>query len=549
MSSHASFLLTEEQFLCGICLDIFTDPVTLTCGHNFCQNCITHHWDSSTQCQCPTCKFPFYKRLDLRVNTFISDMAAQFRESAGRSSSDQQAAKPGEVPCDICTESKRKAVRSCLMCLASYCDAHLQPHLTAPPLKRHQLIDPVENMDVRVCTIHDKPLELFCKTDQICVCMLCPVLDHRSHEVIPLKEQFEKKKAELGKREAKMHRMIQERRLKIQEIKRSAKLSKEAADREMADGVLIFTSLIQSLERNQAELIGAIEAAQKMTEKQAKGFIQELEKEISELIRKHAEMEQLSRSHDHLHFLESFASLNASAPTKDWKEVCIDQPSFEGAVRTAVDQLEETLSEEMKKLLREADLNSFKLFAVDVTLDPDTAHCALILSDDCKQVHHGDVKKNLPENPNRFNLSCCILGKQSFSSGRFYFEAQVKKKTRWTLGVAKGSIKRKGIIPLCPDNGHWTIWLKNGEEYAALVGSPLPLSLSSKPQKVGVFVDYEEGLVSFYDVDTAALIYSFTGCSFTEKLYPFISPGLYDDCINSAPVIISSIDRSASLKR
>ena len=237
--SAANCLLTEEQLLCGICLDVFTDPVTLPCGHNYCQTCIMQHWDTSTQSRCPSCKEPFYKRLSLRVNTFVSEMAAQFRESSGRSSSDQQAVKPGDVPCDICSDTKRRAVKSCLVCLASYCDSHLQPHLTASRLKRHQLTDPVENLEGRMCKIHDKPLELFCKTDQICVCMLCPVLDHKSHEVIPLKEQFERKKSELGKREAEIHRMIQERRLKIQEIKHFSRLSKEEADREMADGVQV----------------------------------------------------------------------------------------------------------------------------------------------------------------------------------------------------------------------------------------------------------------------------------------------------------------------
>lgn len=213
-------------------------------------------------------------------------------------------------------------------------------------------------------------------------------------------------------------------------------------------------------------------------------------------------------------------------------------PSHEGTVRTAVDQLQETLGEEMRKLLLEAELNRVQQFAVDVTLDPDTAHTALILSDDGKQVRHGVVRKNLSDNPERFNPCCCVLAKQCFSSGRFYFEAQVKEKTRWTLGVAKESIGRKGIIPLCPENGHWTVWLKNGNEYAALVGSPLRLSVNSKPKKVGVFVDYDEGLVSFYDVDTAAVLYSFTGCSFSEKLYPFFCPGLNNDGTNSTPLII-----------
>ncbi|XP_070709787.1 E3 ubiquitin-protein ligase TRIM21-like [Pempheris klunzingeri] len=545
--SATGCLLTEEQLLCSICLDVFTDPVTLPCGHNFCKGCVMQHWDSSVQCQCPSCKEVFMKRLDLRVNIFISEMAALFRQSAGKDN--PQVAEPGDVLCDVCTDTKMKALRSCLVCLASYCETHLKPHLTALRLKRHQLTDPVENLEGRMCMMHDKPLELFCKTDQTCVCMLCPVLDHKSHEVIPLKEQFEKKKAELGKREAEIYRMIQERRLRIQDIKHSAKLSKEAADREMADGVQVFTALIQSLERARDDLLKMIEEKQNTAEKQAKGFIQDLEQEISELMRKRAEVEQLSRTKDPLHFLQSFPSLSAAPLTKDWTEVSLNPPSYEGIVRTAVDHLEEMLGKEMKKLLLEAKLNRVRQFAVDVTLDPVTAHSALVLSDDGKQVHHGVLKKNLPDNLERFNPSCCVLGKQSFSSGRFYFEAEVKGKTRWTLGVAKASIKRKGIIPLCPENGHWTIWLKNGDEYAALIGSPLHLSLNSKPQKVGVFVDYDEGLVSFHDVDAAVLLYSFTGCSFTEKLHPFFSPGLNNDGINSAPMIIPVVSHTSLLKR
>ncbi|XP_036978409.1 E3 ubiquitin-protein ligase TRIM39-like [Acanthopagrus latus] len=537
--SAASCLLTEDQLLCGICLDVFNVPVTLPCGHNFCKSCIQQHWDSSTNCQCPSCKESFYKKLDLRVNTFISEMATQFRKSAGRSSC--RAAKPGDVPCDVCTDTKMKAVRLCLVCLASYCETHLQPHLTASRLKKHQLTDPVENLEGRMCTIHDKPLELFCKTDQTCVCMLCPVLDHKSHEVIPLKEQFERKRAELGRREIEVHRMIQDRRLKILDIKQAFKLSKEAAEREMADGVQVFTTLMESLQRAQSDLIGMIEEMREETEKEVQSVIEVLEQEISELMKTRAEMEQLSRSKDHLHLIQNFASLDASIPTRDWTEVSVDLPSYEGTVKTAVDQLEETLGKEIKKLQHLAELHRAQQFAVDLTLDPDTAHAALILSDDGKQVYHGVKKKNVKDTSKRFNPSCCVLAKQSFSSGKFYFEAEVKDKTRWTLGVAKESVKRKGIIPMCPDNGHWTVWLKNGEEYAALVGSPLPLTVNSKLEKVGVFVDYDEGLVSFYDVDAMELLYTFAGFSFTEKLYPFFSPGLNDDGINSAPVIISKV--------
>uniref|UniRef100_UPI003AAF4532 E3 ubiquitin-protein ligase TRIM21-like isoform X2 n=1 Tax=Centroberyx gerrardi TaxID=166262 RepID=UPI003AAF4532 len=519
--SAASCLLSEEQFLCSICLDVFTDPVSTPCGHNFCKTCITQHWDVNVQCQCPMCKKIFDRRPELQVNT----------------------SKPGEVPCDVCTGTKLKALKSCLVCLASYCETHLEPHQRIKSLKKHKLIDPVENLEDRMCKEHDKPLELFCKTDQMCVCLLCTVLDHKSHDIVPLKEEYKGKKAELGKTEAEIQQKIQERQLKIQEIKHSVELSKEDADREIADSVRVFTALMQSVERGQAELIETIQEKQKTTEKQAEGFIKELEQEISELMKRTAEVEQLSRTEDHLHLLQSFPSLNTPPHTKDWTEVSVHRSSYEGTVRRAVAQLEETLRKEMEKLL-DAELKRVQQYAVDVTLDPDTAEAYLILSDDGKQVKDGDVKKNLPENPERFSSCPCVLGKQSFSSGRFYYEVQVKGKTDWDLGVARGSINRKENMQLSPKNGYWTIWLRNGNEYKALADSRVVLSLKSKPQKVGVFVDYEEGLVSFYDVDAAALIYSFTGCTFTEKLYPYFSPSLNDGGKNSTPLIISPVNHT-----
>ncbi|KAI4800284.1 hypothetical protein KUCAC02_013371 [Chaenocephalus aceratus] len=544
--SAASCLPTEDQFLCSICLDVFTDPVSTPCGHNFCKACISQHWDRNVPSQCPNCKEVFNIKPELRVNTFISEMAAQFRQSAQQkassSSSEQHVVKPGEVPCDVCTGTRLKALKSCLVCLESYCETHLEPHLTRAGLKKHQLIDPVENLESRMCVKHDKLLELFCKTDQVCVCMLCMVSDHKTHDVVPLKEGYEGKKAELGKTEAEIQQMIQKRRLKIQEMNRSVELSKEGADREIADGVQVFTALKESVERSQAELIDTIKEKQRETEEQAEGFIKELEQEVSELKKRSSEVEQLSRSGDQLHLLQSITSLNAAPPTKNWTEVRVRPPSYEGTVRRAVTQLEETLSKQKKKLL-EVELKRVQQDEVEVTLDPDTAHPELILSADRKQVKHVDVMKNLPDNPERFDTCPRVLAKQSFSSGRCYYEVQVKGKTGWALGVARESINRKGNITMTPQKGYWIIWLIRNE-YTASAGPSVRLSLKSQPQKVGVFVDYEEGLVSFYDVDAAALIYSFTGCCFTEKLYPHFGPGLNDGGKNSAPLIISPVNHT-----
>ncbi|KAK3567702.1 hypothetical protein QTP86_021625, partial [Hemibagrus guttatus] len=164
-----------------------------------------------------------------------------------------------------------------------------------------------------------------------------------------------------------------------------------------------------------------------------------------------------------------------------------------------------------------------KKFAVDVTLDPDSAHPQLILSADGKQVTHVDTRQDLPDSPQRFNFPC-VVGKQSFSTGRFYYEVQVRGKTAWTLGVVRENINRKGWMTANPQNGFWMVDLKNENQYRACACPDVPLTLREKVEVVRVFVDYEEGLVSFYDVKARFHIYSFTGQSFDEKLYPYFSP-------------------------
>ncbi|XP_044198533.1 zinc finger protein RFP-like [Thunnus albacares] len=477
-----SSLFSEDQCPCSICL-------------------------GNAQCQRPRCEELSDKQPELQVKTLRSQPAAQFRQSVQKkisSSSEQEEEKEEVVLCDVCDETKLKALKSCLVCLTSYCETHLELHQKITVMTRHKLIDPVKNLEDRMCKKHDRPLELFCKTDQMCVCQSCAESDHKLHHIVPMIEEYEGKKAELGKTETDVQQMIEERRLKIQQIKQSVKFSKEDADRETAANVQVFTDLIQSVER----------------------------------------MEQLLRTEDHLKFLQSFSSLNPAPPTKDWTDIRV-QSSYEETVRRAVAQLKDTLSKELEKLRVHFELRRVQQYAVDVTLDPDTAHPYLILSDDGKQVSHGDVKQILPDNPERFSSALGVLGKQRMSSGRFYFEVQVKEKTDWILGVSRESINRKGYFMLSPENGHWTVGLMKGNEYKALAGPSVCLPLRSKPEKVGVFVEYEEGLVSFYDVNAVALMYSFTDCTFTEKLCPYFNPSHNADGENSPPLIICPVSNTS----
>lgn len=536
----------EDQFLCSICLDVFSDPVSTPCGHNFCKNCITQHWDVNIPCECPLCKESYLTRPQLKVNTLLSQMVSQFwlevQQKANRSS-EQQVGKSGEVPCDICTGTRLKALKSCLVCLVSYCETHLEPHRTVSRLQKHQLIEPSENLEDRICTNHEKPLELFCKTDQTYLCTLCAVLDHKPHEIVPLKEEFETKKAELVKTEAETQRMLQTREMKLQEIKEAQKLNDETADQETALGVEIFTALKESVEKTLSDLVKEIKDKQNATKEQAEDLVKGLELEISDLKKKSSVMKLLLESEDRLDFLQKFSALKASPPTKDWTDAGVTVPSYEGAALRAVTQLQKTIMEMIEKFLTEAKLKEAKKFAVDVTLDPQTANAFLVLSSDRKQVYSGQRKVDAPDDPKRFSHIFAVLGEQSFSSGKFYFEVEVKGKQFWGLGVAEEFAERIGRISLNPDNDFWTICLRNGKKLKANESHPVDLN-QSVPEKVGVFVDFDEGSVAFYDVDTPAPIYTFTN-NYFFKLRPFLSPFPIYGFLNHEPLIICPVNQTA----
>ncbi|XP_048023642.1 zinc-binding protein A33-like [Megalobrama amblycephala] len=478
----------NEELQCSICLDVFTDPVTTPCGHNFCRTCLSKCWTNTQTCFCPFCKETFSRRPDLKINTTLREVVQHFKEKLDLGES--------EVFCDICDERKQKAVKSCLMCQSSYCDDHLELHLRVPRLKKHTLINAVENLEDYICQKHERPLEMFCRDDQTCVCLFCTEGEHRTHNTVPIEEESQEEKTQTDEQQ-----MIQKRMKKIQEIKHSVKPRKPITSNDS------FLTSSRTVHISNGMIIGL-------------GVLL-----VAVLIIFPKQYTKCS-------------SLNSLSHTKNWTEISSVSDVY--VLKRALTELRKT-HETLNEKISQTGLKFVQKFAVDVNLDPDTVNPYLILSDDGKQVSHGHIERNVPKNPKRFDYTVCVLAKQGFSSGRFYYEVQVKGKTGWSLGVARESINRKGEIILTPDNGYWTVWLRNENQYSARDDPSVSLSLRVKPEKVGVFVDYEEGLVSFYDVGSRSHIYSFTGQTFTEKLYPYFSPGLNDKGKNSKPLIITRV--------
>ncbi|XP_031699943.1 E3 ubiquitin-protein ligase TRIM21-like isoform X1 [Anarrhichthys ocellatus] len=555
--ASSNSLLSEDQLLCPICLDVFTRPVSTPCGHNFCMSCITCYWNGIPVSQCPVCKQSFERRPDLKVNTFISHLASQFVSlqvtDAHIWSPDQQQARcGGAVLCDICTDAQREAVRSCLECLTSYCDVHLEPHHRAAGLKRHTLVKPVASLEDKICKEHHRLLTLFCRNDGVLLCEVCAGLHHVNHDVVSVQHAHREMKALLGDTEAKVQQMIHERLQKVRDMKVTVGQNRTETKNVIANSVQNLTALISEI---QTEVVKVIEEKQKAAEDQAAGCIGSMEREIIELQETTMKLRELKQTKDPLSFLQNSPNPPILPHTMDLNtirfngqvEILHIQRSFSKAVSELRMMLNKMSTEvqdvsDVTDVSNDATLRCIQQYEVDVVLDPDTAHPLLFLSDDRKQVGlRMGLRPMVNLTPNMFTEHLAVLGQRGFSSRRFYFEVFVGGKTEWSLGVAKASVQRTGLVR-SPHFGLWAIWfIKDKIETFSSPNVPVHFG---RVERVGVFVDYDGGQISFYDVQTATLIYSFPKCVFTEELHPYFNPCDNEYGSNFGPMIIVPVGRT-----
>uniref|UniRef100_A0A3B3S2T5 Uncharacterized protein n=1 Tax=Paramormyrops kingsleyae TaxID=1676925 RepID=A0A3B3S2T5_9TELE len=184
--AEARVAVDVNEFNCAICLDLLKDPVAIPCGHSYCMSCIKSCWDQEDHAgvySCPQCRQTFTPRPVLGRNTILAEMVEKLKKT-GLQAATPAVQYPEEVECDVCTGRKHKAVKSCLVCLASYCETDLQLHNKLHHAKQHKLIDAISHLKDKVCSHHDKPLEIYCRTDQQCICYPCLMDEHRGHDTV-----------------------------------------------------------------------------------------------------------------------------------------------------------------------------------------------------------------------------------------------------------------------------------------------------------------------------------------------------------------------------
>ncbi|XP_028451077.1 E3 ubiquitin/ISG15 ligase TRIM25-like isoform X3 [Perca flavescens] len=354
--------LDREKLCCSICLDLLKDPVTIPCGHSYCMGCIKDCWGEEHEEKthsCPQCRQSFTTRPVLVKSTMLAELVEELKKVG------PQAASPGDVACDFCSGMKVKAFKSCLVCMASYCEQHLQPHYSVAPLKKHKLVEATLKLQENICSRHDEVMKIFCRTDQKCICYLCSMDDHKGHDTVSAAAERAERQKELGVSRQKVQQRVQDREKDVKVLQQRVEVINHSADEAVRDSGKVFTDLICFINKRSSEVKQQIRSQQTTEVSRAKELEEKLQQEITELQRKDTELEKLSHTEDHLHFLNSYPSLSRLSESEDLPSIDVcPLSSFEdvtAAVSEARDKLKSVLSDEWAKI-------SLAVTAVDVLL-------------------------------------------------------------------------------------------------------------------------------------------------------------------------------------
>uniref|UniRef100_A0A9J8BQP0 Tripartite motif-containing protein 16-like n=1 Tax=Cyprinus carpio carpio TaxID=630221 RepID=A0A9J8BQP0_CYPCA len=523
----------QDEFMCAVCLDLLKDPVTIPCGHSYCKSCITDCWDQEDQKRvysCPQCRQTFSPRPALARNTMLAEVVEKLKKT--RLSADCDAG-AGDVQCDVCTGRKYKAVKSCLVCLESYCQTHFERHEEFHSRKPHKVTEATGRLQEMICQKHEKILEVFCRTDQKCICMLCTIIEHKNHDIVPAADQRTEKQKQLKETQKTLQQRIQQREKDLQQLRETVESHKRSAQTAVEDSERIFTELIRSIERSRSELIQLIRDQEKTAVSRAEERLERLEQEINDLRRRDAELEQLSHTQDHIQFLQSFQSLSAPPESTDGNDDLFSSLFSSDALRESVHQLrhklEDFCKEELKKISDRVTLTNivprtrkdFLQYSHRLTLDLNTVNELLRLSENNRVITGTVTEQSYPDHPDRFDVYQ-VLCRESVC-GRCYWELEWSGDRGVDISVSYKSISRKGDGDECGfgfNDQSWNLFCSSSSYSFTHNNIETALSVKSVSSRIGVFVDHSAGTLSFYSVsDTMSLIHT-VQTTFTQTLYP-----------------------------
>ncbi|KAM9322987.1 tripartite motif-containing protein 16-like [Pholidichthys leucotaenia] len=543
--------LDAERFSCSICLDLLKDPVTIACGHNYCMNCINKYWDDDDDDDeeeeethsCPQCQQTFRPRPVLGKNTMLAELVEELKKTG-------LLAAPGvhcyagteDVACDFCTGRKLKAIRSCLVCQVSYCETHLQPHYDVAPLKKHKLVEPSKNLQENICSRHDEMMKILFHTDQQIVCYLCSMDHLKDHNTVSAAAERTKRQREVEGSRRNIHQRIQDREEDVKLLQQPVEAINRSADKTVEDSEKMFTELIHLIQKRSSDVEQQVRSQQETEVSRVKDLQEKVEQEISELKRRDAELEQLSRTEDDVQFLHSYPSLSAVCESTHSPSTHVLSLRYFEDVTAAVKELRDKLQELLTDTWTNISLivnvvdglqpqpepktrAEFLKYSQEITLDPNTVNRYVLLSLKNRKVTIAYRPQSYPPHPERFTDYWQVLSKESLS-GRCYWEVE------WSgdglqVAVTCKNISRGGQeSQFGYDDKSWA--LECEQNNFRFIHNRIPTPISDPwSSRIGVFLDHSAGLLSFYSVSETMTLLHRVQTTFTQPLYAGLRVWVY----------------------
>ncbi|KAI1886660.1 hypothetical protein AGOR_G00198090 [Albula goreensis] len=567
--AEANISVTESQFRCPICLDILKDPVAIPCGHTYCMMCINGYWDQADtgQYSCPQCRDTFSPRPVLRRNTVLAEVVEKLKltELVNESAPDRYFGGLGDVPCDFCpVDNKLKAVKSCLACLASYCEIHVAPHREVGTLRRHKLVSAIESLAERLCSQHRMGLEGGGCDTQVEWSGDCPLCESDQEDMRHVDTQRARKQVQLQECQRAVQGRIRAGERELSDFQQALDSLKCSASAVVGDSEALFSDLAQRLEKTRVEVRTRLEAQEKAVLGRVERELEELESEVAELRKRDEEIGQLLLMADNTHFLRG-ASLLCVPPAcgRRPRAAEISTECF-GATRRALSHLrarmEDLWREEVEKITRAVNQNVYQLpgtdglkgaekaatpipfplsplslqppdqrtresflrYACRLSLDPDTAHPTLLLFGDPQGIHCGEEPQPYPLHPQRFDSVAQVLCREGQFGGASYWEVEWRGGGWVDIGVTYRGIGRKGEGKPCLLGRNENSWrLRCTHSGYAAWHDNRKITVAAAPcPRIGVFLERHQGVLSFYSVSSAVTLLHTFHCPFSQPLYP-----------------------------
>ncbi|XP_075132505.1 E3 ubiquitin/ISG15 ligase TRIM25-like [Leptodactylus fuscus] len=566
----------RQELECSICLNVYTDPVTLRCGHNFCRVCIDQHLNTQDETgvySCPECRAKDQRRPALQKNITLCNIVENYLAT-------QKHQDVSGIFCTYCIDSPVPAVKSCLLCEASLCDNHLRVHSKGP---EHVLTDPSTNLEKRKCSVHKKILEYYCTEDAACICLSCSLeAEHRGHRIEILDEVFEKNKKKLRSVLQKLITKRKKTEERVQSLEEYWSKAQEKASGEAERVTALFTDIRRRFNDLEKKVLSEISRQEEQQSLSLSDLIQKLEIKKDELSRKMRHIEELCNLTDPLTVLQDpntgdlcdpeegegdedtggsdkthdvngitgmlhagFADLMTYLQTISKPEELRPQPPNARSLPSHIEDLPVSGTRYRSgtgddvivrtesvggKVMAAGEGGIYGQGPADILLDVNTSGNNILISDDQKTATWIKIRQNRPVTAERFQYNQ-VISSRRFTAGRHYWDVEISGSHWWKVGMCYPSIDRRGRQSFIGDNRKsWCLYGRllsnNMNQYSVIHNSrviQLPPKISSN--RFRICLDYEAGQLSFYELcDHIRHLHTFTA-TFTESLHAAVWVG------------------------